>query len=213
MLISLQTWRLNVIVLMALLMSACASNETAPITEQSAKPSVTTQANTTNMAEPLPHSVLAAKRFMSNAGAGNLAMFALQKEMNKLSVEQPGLAELTRRAFADVKQEDLDLFLAKIYARHMSFEDLNKLAESSEKDSIKRFFHYIFDSLKQEQKFSKADFTKQFNADELTEIIKFSQTDSFRTFTEVSSQIKEEIRTSSYALGQKLLQDYIDKQQ
>ncbi|MES9992194.1 MAG: hypothetical protein ABW098_09585 [Candidatus Thiodiazotropha sp.] len=152
-----------------------------------------------------------AKRFLHNVGAGELAMVGFQSEFEKLSNKQPGMSELVRRAFADFKAEDFEDLAAQIYARHLSHAHLLEIAQFSEKPAIDRFFEVIFSNMQSKTPLSKDQIIRQFNADELSEIVKFSQSESFIAMNKSLPKINRELSEAARKLGETKIREYIDQ--
>ncbi len=193
--------------------SGCSTNTPAPTTEQAqAKPSIYDF-----NPKPVDQSVDAehlstAKRFLRNVGTAELFMLGVQREFNKLDKEQPGLAELTRRAFADFKPETFEVLAARIYAQNLSHEHILEIADYTETPTIKKFFRLIFAEVGQGRALDNKKIMKQFNADELTEIVKFSLSKGFIAMKKALPQINTEIEIESRELGRNIVQEYIKKQ-
>lgn len=153
-----------------------------------------------------------AKRFIHNIGAGELAMISFRKELERQSNEQPGMTELLKRAFADIDKEFFENLAAETYSRHLTHKDLTEIAAFSEKPAIQKFFQVIFDGISSGNPESTEDWMRQFSADELTEIMKMSVSDSFVHLNDALPTINREMAQSSEKLGQEIIRDYLKKQ-
>src|SRR5690349_18876728 len=103
--------RLFLPALVTLLVAACASSP--PPAKTSSAPTSTPRTAPSRPGDSA-HLVVA-KRFLHGFGAGDIAMAGLKKELENQAKEQPGMAELVRRAFVDVKPEDFEDLAAKVY--------------------------------------------------------------------------------------------------
>ncbi|MCE2572352.1 hypothetical protein [Motilimonas eburnea] len=206
--------RLGAIALLTLLISACAAND-APVTaEQTTHPTPKEQVTTQITDDALSPSVIAALRFARNLGLGELTLSRLKQKLDAMAIEQPELAETVKYVLKNANSEDLELGFAKVYARYIPYEALNELANSSEKGSTQRMFHYIRDSLMQAQKIDDKEFLRIFTADELKEIEQFAQTKGFKALLALNHPtIQAAIELSGEDYGERLMQEYINKQQ
>jgi hypothetical protein len=158
---------------------------------------------------PGPEHVATAKRFLHNVGAGELAMIGFKRKYLELATEQPGMSELIRRAFADFKAEDFEDIAAQVYARHLSHEHLIEIAQYTEMPSINYFFRVIFENIASEKPLSNKELISQFSAEQLTDILKFSQSDSFIAMNKSLPEINRELSQASRQLGESRVRDYI----
>lgn len=153
-----------------------------------------------------------AKRFLHNVGAGELAMTAFVKELENQANEQPGMTELIKRAFTNINQEDFENLAAEVYSRHLTHEDLMEIATFSEKPAIQRLFKVIFGGISSGKQLDNQELLRQFSADELTEIMKMSLSDSLVRMKEVLPEINKELVQASNSLRQEILRDYLISQ-
>ena len=151
---------------------------------------------------------LIAKRFLRNVGAGQLAMSSFRKTIEKEAVDNPGIAELSNKVFADVNEEAFITLASDVYSRNLSSDDLEELANFSESPTIKRFFAVIFDRIATEQPVDRSVF-KQFNSDEILEVMKFSVSGSFTRMSAALPKINKELSMASASYGQELFRNYM----
>ncbi len=159
-----------------------------------------------------PAHLAVAERFLHNIGAGEVAMAAFQKEKTLIAREQPGLAELGARAFADVGIEEVEEIVAEVYARHLSQTDLTELARFSERPAIKRFFRIVFEMHSSGEELDNEALMARFDADELTEIFQFAYSDSHMKMVKVLPEINRELAVAGEEFGESLLLDYLGRQ-
>lgn len=159
-------------------------------------------------APPSVH-VVTAKRFVHSWGASDIAMAAFQHSLDNEAKSQPGMAELSRRVFANIKAEDFENIIARVYARHLTQDNLAKLTQFTESRTGNRFFRAAIAADKQG---NKTDIMSQFNADELTEIMKFSQSDAFAAMKQALPTINRELADEGRHMAETAMRDYIKKQ-
>lgn len=161
---------------------------------------------------PAPEHLATAQRFLRSFGAGEIAMAGLQRKLEEDTKDQPGLAELGRRALADIKAEDFENIAAQVYARHLTQQHLADLTRFTESRTGNRFFRgAVGDAL--EGKSSKVeDMMRQFNADELTEILKFVQSEAFVALQQELPTINRELAEEGQKLGEATMREYIKRQ-
>jgi hypothetical protein len=202
-----------------LVLGACASTQTAkappakPGAAVQSKPAVAAAIKPS--AEPSAEHLAVARRFLHGFGAGEIAMKGLRTELEKQAKDQPGVAELVRRAFVDVDEEDFEILAAKVYARHMNQQHLSDLAGFIETKTGSRFFKVAIDGAMEGVLSGKpqdgAAAIREFNADELTEIMKFLQSDSFMALQKKLPTINQEMAQEGEKLGEALLMEYLGK--
>lgn len=137
-------------------------------------------------------------------------MNGLQRMLAEDAKKQPGTAELTRRALANFKKDDAENLIAKVYARHLSQAHLAELAKFSESRAGNRLFKIAFANVLEGKK--DQDMAQLFNADELTEIVKFSQTEAFSAATKALPVINRELAEEGRKLGEAAMREYIKQQ-
>lgn len=150
-----------------------------------------------------------AKRFLHNIGAGDLMVASFEATMEEQARKQPELAELLNRAFADLSQDDFESAASEVYARHMTHKDLVEIADLSEKDSIKKFFKEIFDGVLTGKPVDQNALIQKFSAEELTDIMELSLSESFLKLKKVLPTINKELKVAGKKLGEKTLKEYI----
>ncbi len=172
------------------------------------------QANTVapKAAPPQTGTFLAAQRFMKSWGAGELIQTAMQRELEKTAVQQPGVAELMKRALADTSTDEFSDLAAGVYARHMGQADLESLAEFTETNAGNRFFKLIVGAVVAgEKSFDQNAIMRQFNADELTVILKLSQSPAFASMQAKLPTINKEMSEVGRKYGERKLTEYLKR--
>ncbi len=154
-----------------------------------------------------------AKRFLHNVGMGEIAMRGVFRSFEQMREKQPGMTDLMSRAFADLKGEDFEVLAAEVYAQHLSYDHIRELEQFSENSAIKRFFSIIFSVVESGQPLNNDELMSRFNADELTQILKFAQSDSFIELRKSLPEINDDLGEAGRRLGEKILREYIDRQQ
>jgi hypothetical protein len=152
-----------------------------------------------------------AKRFLKGFGAGEIAMNGLRTELEKQAKDQPGLAEMVRRAFVEVDEQDFEDLAARVYARHVSQDHLTSLAGFIESPAGGRFFKAAIEAATSGKPTDGGEMTRQFSADELTEIMRFLQGDSFLALQKMLPTINQEMAQEGEKLGEQLLMEYLKK--
>lgn len=161
---------------------------------------------------PAPEHLATAKRFLRSFDAGEIAMAGLQRQLEKDTKDQPGLAELSRRALADITAEDFENLAAQVYARHLTQQHLADLAQFTESRTGNRFFRGAIGDALEGKSNGVEDMMRQFNADELTEIIKFVQSEAFVALQQALPAINRELAEEGHKLGESAMQEYIKRQ-
>ena len=152
-----------------------------------------------------------AKRFLHNIDAGEWALLSIRLKIDEESKDQPGMAELTRRAFADLTPGDIEDMISEIYARHVTREHLAELVQFTETKTGKRFFRIGFISVINNTHQNMDEVMRQFNADELGEILKFSQSEAAAELTRELPAINEEVSNAARKMGEDRMREYIKK--
>lgn len=186
-------YRFNLLILLSFIVVACA----------------TTQVRNT----PDPEHINTAKRFLRSCRAYELAMNSLERKMESESKEWPeGYGELIRRVFADITAEEFEDFAAPIYARHLPEEHLAELERFTKSRTGKRFFRLII-ARRMENKSAMAndDIMRQFNADELTEIMKFILSDALAAMKQAHPAINREMADAARQFGEAKLREYLKR--
>ena len=122
------------------------------------------------------------------------------------------MAELIRRALGDLNAEDFENIATDVYARHMSQEHLTVLAQFAEGQTGKRFFTMQFAGVLDGTPLSAKDIARQFNADEITEIIKFGQSEAAAELKRQLPAINQDMAAAGQALGKAKMEEYIAQQ-
>jgi len=141
-------------------------------------------------------------------------MTALKNKLQQESKNQPGMAEVMRRALGDFKAEEFEDLAAKVYARHLTQDHLAELAQFAESRTGQRFFQTaIAGAMKGlEEKAAAAEFMRQFNADEITDIMKFGQSKVFAALQLALPTINREMGEEGRRLGETKLREYLKRQ-
>ncbi len=160
--------------------------------------------------QPDPIRLADAKRFLHSWGAGELAMAGFNRALDG---KPAGYVELAHRAFADVTPADFEDIAAKVYARHLSQKSLAGLANFAESPTGNHFFKVtIANAVKgKAKKRSNREILKQFNADELTKIMKFVQSDAYAEMKTELPTINRELGKAGKKLGETKMREYINQ--
>lgn len=153
-----------------------------------------------------------AQRFLNQVGVGELAIRGYRDELQRMAREQPGMAELVERVFADFKPRRFEQMAATVYARHLSLEHLSELEQYSRRPAIKRFFAVIFEAIASGEPVDNQALMRQFNADELTEIMRFSSSESVTALKQVQAQINQELSEASRQYAEAAFARYMKQQ-
>lgn len=154
----------------------------------------------------------AARQFLRSWDAGHVSYVAFKQSIEEDSEGQPGMVELTQRAFADVTAKDFEILLARVYARHLSLEHLNAVAQFTNKPTGNRFFREVMELTLAGQPVSGERLMRDFNADELTEILKFSQSEAFLAYQAALPQINRDLFEEGRQFGEERIHEYINSQ-
>lgn len=173
--------------------------------------SLAVSACVTAPAKPDPSHLAVAKRFLHSIGAGELAMTSFRRTVEQEAIDQPGMAELTRRIFADITAEDFEAIATDVYARHLSREHLVELAQFAESQAGQRFFKLSFDSVLSGIPLDTKEAMRQFDANELTEIIRFGQSDAAVELKKQLPAINQEMAEAGKQLGRAKMTEYLTK--
>ena len=160
---------------------------------------------------PEQQNLAVAKRFLHSWGAGEAGMTAFQKQLEQTYVDQPGLAELMQRAFADVTDEDFENLAARVYVRHLNQAELTELAQFTESPTGNRFFRMSVASAMTGTPVSGDDIAREFNADELTEIVRFSKSDGFVALKKNMPTINRELGEEGRMMGETKMREYLER--
>jgi hypothetical protein len=154
-------------------------------------------------------SVAAARRFLTSWGAGELIQIGFERAMEEQRNNQPGMAELAGRVFRELKTPELEDIAARVYARHMSLEQLTELAKFTETPLGERFFRVATAAALDSKNSDHPAIMRKFNADELTLILKFSQSDVFRALQAQLPAINSELKEEGSKFGAEKLREYL----
>jgi len=163
---------------------------------------------------PSPHKpdqekFLFAKRFVHSVGGGKMAMVGMQRKIEEEAQKSPGMAELFRRAFAETTEEDFERMVATVYSHHLSRDNLSELAHFSETPAGKHFFQLAFQRARSGTPITKHSIIRELNADELTEILKFSQSGAATALKLALPEINRELSEEGRRMGETVMRDYI----
>jgi len=186
-----RSYRVLVSLLLSLFIAACAATPAPKSPEQ--------------------QNLAVAKRFLHSWGAGEAGMAAFQKQLEQTYLDQPGLAEMMQRAFADVSEEDFENLAARVYVRHLNQEELTELAQFTESPTGNRFFRMSVASAMAGTPVTGEDMARQFNADELTEIVRFSKSDGFVALKKNMPTINRELGEEGRQMGETKMREYLER--
>ena len=205
--------RLPLVAMVSFVFSACTTTQapeskpipSKPLSATSVSPPVLTGSNREQIA--------IARRFVHSWDAGGLVQIGFQQKMESEKLNgSPGMTELVQRVFADVKVEEFEDLVAQVYARHLDRATLQALVSFSESPLGNRYFRgAIAAALAKEKSHSNNELLKQFSADELTQILKFSQSDAFIAFGKALPTINQELGEAGRKLGETKMREYLKK--
>lgn len=173
---------------------------------------ITACATASKLSSPSPEHTEAAKQFLHNLGLGEHALATLRQTIGDTAKKQPGLAEVMRRAFEELGSDDFEDLGAQVYARHLRHEHLTELVRFSESSTGIRFFKTVIASVLGGERATKEDLMRQFNADELTEIMRFAQSDASAALNRQLPSINQELAVESRRLGEAKIREYLHNQ-
>ena len=152
-----------------------------------------------------------AMRFLRGIDAGALAMHGLQTALEKESKRNPAMADLIAKATQMVSKQDIETLAGRIYMNHLSKEELTDLANFVETPVGGRFFKTIMtERVIKKSNVPSSEIMKQFNSDELAQIMKFSLSDSAAALKREVPQINKELATAAKELGKLKMKEYLD---
>lgn len=204
---------------MALCISGCASSPQK--NDQQAKSQTGSTRKSTSAdakyiaaitAAPTSEHIIMAKRFLHSFDAGGLAMNSLTKELERQAADQPGVADLTKRALADITADDFENLAARVYTRHINKAYMTELASFAESDAGSRFMRLAIDQAMSNKKASPDDITRQFSSDELIRLMKFLQSESFSAFQKEINTINAELKVEGEKLGMAMMREFVRQQ-
>jgi hypothetical protein len=167
--------------------------------------------NTITKAPETEHLIMA-KRFLHGFSAGEIALNALTKELDRQAVAQPGMTELSRKAFASIDADAFENLAATVYARHLTKNQLTELTNFIESDAGGRFFNQSVKMGLEGKSTNAAEMMKQFTADELIHIMKFAQSETFISMTQKLPIINSELKEEARLLGEAVMRKYLQSQ-
>ncbi|MEH6367794.1 MULTISPECIES: hypothetical protein [Pseudomonadaceae] len=189
----------TVIALLLCTLSAC-STAPASQTPHQAKPDYT---------HISPAHLSAAKAFLNNIGAGHMAMLGYQAGLQEMAQEQPGMAELVARVLSDVTPDDFLYMAATAYAHYLSEQQLNELARLSEDPAIAELFQTVAQHEVQGKQLDSDEMAKHLNADQLTAILRFGQSDSARAMKQALPDINRDMEAQVKAFAEDKMIRYL----
>ena len=190
--------------------------ETAPPRPQAATPlpqaAPPQQQTLPRQNQQSPEHVAAATRFLNNIGVGQALLETMKSDMELEAINQPGLAEVAQRSLANVTADDYELIAARVYARHVSMDDLLELDRLTQKPEIKQFFDMAFSAHKTGIPMDEAESMRHFNADEIIEIMKLSMSESFNNMNKIKPKIDRDLARALDAFHEAAIRDYVSQQ-
>ncbi|UCH46456.1 MAG: DUF2059 domain-containing protein [Betaproteobacteria bacterium] len=138
-------------------------------------------------------------------------MRVFQRNLEQTYKDQPGVAELVQRAFADFTEEDFENLAARVYVRHLNQEELAELAQFTESPTGNRFFRMSVAGAVTGKAVNGDDIARQFNADELVEIVRFSKSDGFVALQQALPTINRELGEEGQTLGETRMREYLER--
>jgi len=155
----------------------------------------------------------AAKRFLHSWGAGELTYEAFQRiHVERVKEQPPAMAEVVQRIFADITPEVFEDLAAEVYARHLGRTHLTDLAQFTESPTGNRFFRRVVGSVMSGKTVNGSTLMQEFDADELTEIMKFAQSEAFLALRQALPTINRELAEAGRRFGEERLREYLDRQ-
>ncbi|MEH6367795.1 MAG: hypothetical protein V7764_16135 [Pseudomonas marincola] len=196
--------RLSLCLILTLLISAMSACSTAPVSQR------TTATWPTYATSPAHLS--AAKAFLINIEAVEMFMIGYKVGLNEIAREQPGMAELMDRALGDVTADDFLNMTAEVYAHYLTQAQLTELAELSDNSSVKSMFRTIRWNATQNKPIDEDEFTKKLDADQLEDLLKFSQSESVFAMQLMLPEINRELAENARLYGEAKLVSYLNEQ-
>jgi len=123
------------------------------------------------------------------------------------------MADLSRRIFADTTAMDFEDLCARTYARHLTQEHLVDLARFTETKTGKRFFRIAIDNALGEKSTDAKEMMRQLNVDELTEILRFSQSEALSAMNNALPAINRELAEEGKKWVQDKFREYLNQQE
>jgi hypothetical protein len=153
-----------------------------------------------------------AKRHLRSRGAYELFMVAIERKIESMNKVQPGgNVEFLRRVFSEITEEEFEEFYAAAYVRYLSEKHLAEIVLFSESDTGKRFFQLLHARKIKNQSTMTKDDIRQFNADEITEITKFSLSDAGAAMKQAGSAINHDIEAAGNHFVEAKIREYLKR--
>jgi len=146
---------------------------------------------------------------MQNINAGGLMSTVFNREIEKETAKNPGVGEVMRRAFNNIQIDDFENLGAKVYTRHMSKPALEEMKKFTEGPVGGRFFRSVFAYIAESKPIDTTEVMRQFNADELTALLKFTQSDAFLEMQKKLPIINKDMEVEGEKLGEKVVKAYL----
>ena len=150
-----------------------------------------------------------AKRFLKSIKTGEFIYNGFTKEMKKIAANNPSLTEVVNRAFANITSDDFENIAAKVYTRHLSKPTLEELMNFTEGPVGGRFFRSIFTYIAESKPIDNDAVMRQFNADELTTLLKFTQSNAFVEMQSKLPTINKEMSEEGQRFSEAVIKFYV----
>lgn len=142
---------------------------------------------------PDPEHLAAAKRLMRALSLGLNTSLSIEQELKRLSVKEPDKADLLMQAYAGLTPDVIQNIAAPIYARYLTTEELNEIADFAESPPGQLFVRSSLREKLSGQTESDDALTRKMNVDDLTIAARFGQSDVFKTYTRQAPKIKNDL--------------------
>jgi hypothetical protein len=153
-----------------------------------------------------------AKRYLRSLGAYELFMVAIDRKLESMNKVQPGgNVEFLRRVFSEITEEEFEEFTAPAYVRHLSEKHLVEIVRFSESNTGKRFFQLVYARKIETQSNITKDDIRQFNADEIAEIMKFSLSDAAEAMKQANPAITRDIDAAENHFVEAKIREYLKR--
>lgn len=163
--------------------------------------------------QPSAEHLATSTRFVHNINGGHMAYEGFRRAIERMDSEQPGMAELVARAFADTSPSEFEALVGSVYARHLSHEHLRELESYTQRPALRRFFNVLYMNVKSGEPYADKEMMRLFSADELTEIIKFSRSPSVTAMNQAQPQIRADLEKAGEKWAETRFMEYLDRQQ
>lgn len=164
------------------------------------------------IAPPENEHVAVAKRFLHSFDAGGLAMKSMTEEFDRQASTQNALSELVKRSLEGLDADDFENLAARVYTRHLNQQHMTALATFAESNAGGRFMRISIDQALNGKQANPNELMSQFNADELLQLMKFLQSETFVALQQKIQIINAELKAESGKLGEAMMREYIRKQ-